>query len=100
MGMSTHLRAFIPDTDKEYLKHKEVLLLCKKAEVSLPKETMDYFKTNYSDPNEELLETHLEMDLNENEHYKEWGDNFRQGYELDLLKLPEGVTKIRFYNSW
>lgn len=49
MGMSTHIKAYIPDTDPEYQKHKKILLACADANASLPKETMKYFNTKIDD---------------------------------------------------
>ena len=44
MSMSTHVKAFISDEDETYQKHKRILLVCKEANVSLPKETAEYFE--------------------------------------------------------
>lgn len=100
MGMSTHIRGFIPDNDPEYLKHKKILLVCSESGVSLPKETMKYFGTKYEDADKRLLEEKLEVELKEGVHYKEWGEESSQGYEVDLTKLPKGITKLRFFNNW
>lgn len=43
MGMSTSVKAFIPPTDPEYLRHKAVFEVCSANKVSLPKETAEYF---------------------------------------------------------
>jgi hypothetical protein len=98
MGMSTDIKGFIPDTDKDYLRHKRVLLACKENQVSLPKETAAYFNANMPDPY--LLEEKLEVELQNGVHYKEWREDMQQGFEVDLTKLPQGVTKLRFYNCW
>ena len=98
MGMSTHIQAFIPDTDAEFKKHKTILLMCSENEVSLPKETAEYFGSE--DAEEYLLDEKLEIELEEDVHYKDWSDEGSQGFEVDLLKLPKGVTKLRFSNSW
>lgn len=98
MGMSTHIQAFIPDTDPDYRKHKNVLLACLEAEVSLPKETADYFGSD--EPERELLDAKLELELTEGVHYKDWSDDSSQGFEFELSALPKGITKIRFYNNW
>lgn len=98
MGMSTHIQAFIPDTDAEFKKHKKILLMCLENEVSLPKETAEYFGNE--DAEEYLLDEKLEIELEENVHYKDWSDESSQGFEVDLSKLPKGVAKLRFYNNW
>lgn len=98
MGMSTHIEAFTPDTDLDFQKHKKILLMCMENEVSLPKETAKYFGDDT--PYHHLLDEKLAINLKESVHYTEWSDETRQGFEVDLTKLPKGVTKIRFYNSW
>ena len=100
MGMSTHIQAFIPDTDSNYQRHKKVVEMCAELKVSLPMETSVYFNANF--PNNVNLEDKLEIDLIEGEHYAEWVDRDAgsQGYEVNLTKLPSGVTKLRFYNNW
>jgi hypothetical protein len=98
MGMSTHIRAFIPDTDKDYQRHKNVLWVCKSNKVSLPKETADYFGS--TSPEENLLEEKLEIELEEETHYSKYNAPEAEGIEIELDKLPKGVTKIRFINQW
>jgi hypothetical protein len=98
MGMSTHITAFIPDTDPEYQRHKKVLLACKEAKVSLPAETAKYF--GIYQPDLCLLEEKLQVKLIKGTHYEEYNAEMEQGFEVDLDKLPQGVTKIRFYNSF
>ena len=96
--MSTHIQGFIPDTDAAYQKHKKVLLVCAEAGVSLPKETTDYFGSEF--PSEYLLEEKLSVDLKEGVHYAVYHDDYSAGFDVDLSKLPKGVTKLRFYNSY
>lgn len=100
MGMSTHIKAFIPDTDPEYLKHKEILLVCNKHSVQLPPETSKYFDNLY--PHMILLDNKLEINLELGLHYNRWADKEESsaGFEIDLTNLPKGVTKLRFYNNW
>lgn len=96
--MSTYIQAFIPDTDKEFQKHKKVLLTCMEAVVSLPKETADYFESD--EAYESLLDQKLGFDLVEGKHYTEWSNDGASGYDIIVQNLPAGVHKIRFGNSW
>lgn len=98
MGMSTHIEAFIPDTDPEYQRHKKVLMVCREEGVSLPLETAKYFDDTHA--SEYLLDSKLARELEKGFHYTEYSDESSQGFEVDLTKLPKGVTKLRFYNSW
>lgn len=98
MSMTTYMRAFIPDTDPTYLKHKKVLLACLEAETDLPKQTAEYFGQDY--PDEEILEEKLEFELKEGVHYDKWNDDGAEGFEIYMDKIPKEVQKIRFVNSW
>jgi hypothetical protein len=63
---------------------------CKKAGVEPPKEVRDFF--GYGPPDDAGVEVKLEL--------REWHDDSRSGYELDIDKLPKNITVIRFYNSY
>lgn len=94
MGMSTKIKAFMPDTDSTYQKMKKVYDACNEADIPLPKEVQEYLGD--ADSMEERLEVKLKL----GKHYDEWSADMQEGFEVDLTKLPEGVTKLRFYNSW
>ena len=98
MSHDMYIKAFIPDTDPEYQRQRKVLLACKEAEVSLPKETAKFFGENYADLSslDEKLEIKLQKDL----HYREIFDDGVTGYEVILSKLPAGVDRIQFINTW
>lgn len=98
MSMSTHIKGFIKDTDPLYQKHKKVLLACNEAEVSLPKETADYFESD--DPDLCLLGDKLEIPLKRGIHYKEYSEDMLEGFEVNLSDLPRAVSKLLFYNSY
>jgi len=101
MGMSTRIEAFIPDTDLEYQKHKKVFLACHEADVELPKQTAEYFGGDEGDwPELEMLDEKLEIRLIEGVHYTEYRGDMIEGFEVDINKLPKGVSKIRFTNSY
>lgn len=95
MGMSTHVIGFIPDDDKTYKMHAKVLLACLEASINeLPKETAEYFGSKY--PDRTLFEQKLQVDIPVNK----WQHEDSVGYELEVNKIPSGVAKIRFYNSY
>lgn len=98
MGMSSHIQGFIPDTDSNYLRHKKVLLVCLEANVELPKETAEYFGSK--SPDKYLLEEKLGVRLEMGVHYEKYSADMTDGFEVDITKLPQGVTKLRFYNSY
>lgn len=98
MGMSTHIKAFIPETDSTYQKQLAVFKACQNAGVSLPKETAQYF--GCEEPYEGLEEEKLEFKLEKGVHYIKFCKNADEGFEIDLKKLPKEVSKIRFFNSY
>lgn len=103
MSMSTYIKAFIPDTDLEFQRHKQVFLVCLNMEVSLPHETAEYFDYFDGVPiDNSPLDDKLEFDIRKSAALSKWNDEHdnAEGYEIDLTKLPKGITKIRFYNSW
>ncbi len=97
MSLSVHIEAFIPDTDKEFQKHKEILLVCLKNDVSLPPETAKYFGGSH--PYKSMLNEKLQIDLVKNVHFTTYNEIDGYGFDVDLLKLPDGVSKLRFYYS-
>lgn len=96
MGMSTHVKAYIGDTDLTYLKHKKVLLACIEADIKkLPQETAEYFGSEY--PDEYLLEEKLEVNV---PIHKYNDGDMCEGYEIFIEDIPEGTKVIRFKNCW
>jgi hypothetical protein len=96
--MSTYIHAEI-EKDKMFAAHKQILIACKKAKVSLPKETAEYFGS--TDPDWDLLNEKLEFELVERKHYSLIDNNFPEcGFILHIKKLPKEVCKVYFNNSW
>lgn len=98
MGMSTHIHAFISDNDEAYKTHKKVLLVCLEAGVDLPTQTAEFFGAKQ--PYLSLLDDVLEVELQLNKHYTEFEGDMREGFEVDLTKLPKNVSILRFVNSY
>lgn len=93
--MSTYVTGFTSENDPTYQKHKKVLLACKDADVSLPEETKEYF--GESEAEEWVLEQKLVVHI----PMQEWSDeDCREGFELLVKDIPEGVYKIRFVTSY
>jgi hypothetical protein len=99
MGMSTHIEGFIPSTDSDFQRFKNVALACMQAKVTLPAEVSNYFNVRH-EPLPGMFDDKLRVELQHGEHYIDWHDESSRGFEVDLTKLPQGVTKLRFYNNW
>lgn len=93
MSMSTHIKGFRPP-DNKWKRMKEVWETCKIAEIDPPAEVYAFFES--VEPDENGVEVELEKTV----CCKEWSDEYRQGFEIFIEKLPEDVKIIRFYNSW
>jgi len=93
MSMSTHVIGFHPPNDK-WKQMKAIWDSCVSAGVDVPGEVYDFFDGESPD------ERGVEFDLKDAGVATEWEDRHRQGYELEIAKLPPNITHIRFYNSW
>lgn len=94
MSMSTHVVGIRPP-DANWLKHKKVWDACEAAGVAIPRATMDFFDGVEPDDAGVLLD-----DDKLNDAVTEWKDEYRSGFEVEIEKLPAGVKRLRFYNSW
>ena len=98
MGMSTHV-AGLRALDGKFNKMLEVKLACEKAGIDYPQEVKDYFNGEECESPEYLKENAREVNIKD--AVSDWDDgDMRQGYSVDVTKLPEGVTEILFYNSY
>jgi hypothetical protein len=93
MSMSTHVVGFKPP-DNKWKKMKAVYEACRAAKVDPPKEVAEFFEDGAPD------DQGVEVCIENTSAVKEWSDDSRSGYEVDLKKLDPDVKIIRFYNSW
>lgn len=89
MGMSTNVAAFKPPGE-EWAKMKRVWDACIDVGLTPPEAVQSYF--SYLEPTEDGEEVPIIA--------HEWVDQDAAGYEILVKDIPEGVEKIRFYNSW
>jgi len=76
---------------------KSVWDACTEAGVAIPDAVVNFF--NGETPDEAGVEID-EKDLIKCGALRQWSDEHRSGFELDVAKLPEGLRLVRFYNSW
>ncbi len=74
---------------------KAVYDSCTSAGIEVPSDVEDFF--GGEDP---TGMPGLEINLEGLACITQWSDDYRQGYELDVSKLPNGLSVIRFYNSF
>lgn len=85
--------------DEKWRQMKAVYDACEAAGVDTPEEVSEFF--NHEDPDEKGVV--IELGAHHGEKHEccaRWKENFREGFEIDVSKLPEDVKIVRFYCSW
>lgn len=93
MGMSTHVIGIKPP-DEKWKKMKAIWDACSAAGIEPPGEVVSFFDYTAPDP------LGVEVAIEKSRSVKEYTDDMRSGFEVDLKALPEDVTVLRFWNSW
>lgn len=91
MSVSIHAVGF-RGKDEKWDQMKSIWETCQNAGVSIPDEVEDFF--GGENPGDK---PGLEIDIDEAS--QEWSDDHREGFEIDISKLPKGLKFIRFYMS-
>lgn len=91
MSMSTHVIGFKAPTP-DFLAKLEAYEACRKAKIQIPAALEDYFEGERPNP--------LGQRVRIENSTKPYQDDNSSGYEIDLAKLPSGVTHLLFTNSW
>ena len=87
--MSAHVIGFAPPDD-EWRRMKAVWDACINANVPVPDYVAKFF--DWQEPDERGVEVEIPA--------TEWEDDLRDGYEIEVSKIPPQVKFIRFYNSY
>lgn len=93
MSMSAYVKGLKPITE-DYKKRLEIYKSCKELKISPPEEIRKYFEDDI-EPCDEGIIVDLKRDV-----VRESCDDYREFYDVDVTKLPEGVTKVRFVISY
>lgn len=94
MGMSTHIVGFRP-ADELWKKMKAAYEACEAADIDIPKDVKKFF--GGEPPGDK---PGMEVEIEELEAVSGYSDESRDGYEIDVRKLPKDIVIIRVYNSW
>jgi len=92
MGVSIEAVGFKP-ADEKWHKMKLIWETCEESDVVVPSEVLTFF-------NHEAPEDKPGMEVDLGDSCKEYEHEYREGYEIDVTKLPKGVRFIRVYNSY
>lgn len=99
MGMGTYIIGFIPP-DEQWNKYKKVWDTCVEAGIEPPDEVIDFFEGEAPSKHGKEITLNWSNDSHIKESVKEWQEDMREGFEVDLTKLPKNIKVLRFYNSW
>ena len=92
MGMSTHVVGFRPP-DEQWERMKLIWETCEEAGIPIPKE-VDLFFDGESPEDKFGQEIKLGIAVTK------YVADMRDGYDIDVSKLPTGVWIVRVYNSY
>lgn len=93
MSMSSDVYG-IKAPDANWLKMKQVYDACRAAGVGVPEEVMDFFDDEEPDP------AGVTIRLGDHVAVRNYSDEGRRGFAVELAKLPKDLTHLRFVNSW
>ncbi len=96
MSHSNTVVAFRPP-DEKWEAMKAVRESCVAAGIAVPKEVEKFF--DWKEPDERGVEIRSDA-LQKSGALRDWKDEFHEGYEVDVKKLPADVTVIRFFCGW
>ena len=97
MSMSTCVMGIRPPDD-EWKKRVAAWKACKEAYLDPPQELEEYFDNlNCYDPEEDQGPL---ISLGDEPYCKKYNSEGASGFEIEIAKLPKGLTHIRFFNSW
>lgn len=94
MGACMHVQGIKPSTNPDWQKMKHVRDACVAAGIDIPAEVDEYF--DYKEPHALGVVVNLEEQLGVDRMREEYLD----GFEVDLKKLPKDITVIRIFISY
>jgi len=92
MGMSTYVVGYIK-ADDTWNKMKQIWDSCTDANVEIPDEVLEFFD---HEPPGNL--PGREVDISE--AVTEYKDDMKDGYDVEIYKLPPSIHVVRVYNSY
>lgn len=98
MSMSMHVEGVRPG-DEKWRQMKAVYDACEAAGVDIPDEVSKFF--DYGSPDEKGVVLELGTRYGaRHECCALWDEGSREGFAIDVSKLPEDVKIVRFFCSW
>lgn len=94
--MSTHVIGFSPP-DETWQRMEAVWDACHAAGIDPPVAVSEFFDDEPPDTRGVLID---QRGLEKCGAVKAWRDETREGYEVEIAKLPNNVKFIRMYNAY
>lgn len=95
MSMSAYVWGLKPVTE-DYKKRLEIYKTCRELKINPPEEIRKYFEDDGEPCDEGII-----VRLKDNVVRESSDANYcREYYDVDLSKLPEGISKVRFVISY
>jgi hypothetical protein len=91
MGMTTRIHGFV-EPNEDYQKKAEAYRACMAAGIAPPILIEEFF--NYEEPSPSGMKVDIKDAVTKRDV------DMQDFYEVDISKLPKGVTKIAFVNSY
>lgn len=81
--------------NEKWRKMKQVYDACIGVGVEIPNEVSEFFNGDPPDDSGVII------DLDDHESVMKWDDgDMREGFQVEIAKLPKNLTHIRFVNSY
>lgn len=99
MGMNTHVIGF-RECNAHHRHMVEIAQQLQEMDMDPTPQLLEYFKdTDY--PHCEIdLDLGLEVEIEKTVAVQKHNADMQDGFEIDVRKLPEGVVRVRVYNSY
>ena len=94
MSMSTYVVVF-KSPDKEHEKMRQIYENCQELGIPIPDLVLEYFE----DCSDDWQSIGIPIDTSD-DAVQEWKCDMKDGYLVDLSKLPKEAGFVLFYNSY
>jgi len=93
MSMSTHIVAIVAPNE-EFNKKLKAYKACEDAGVQPPNELLRFFRYEEPNPDGTIIDIELFSFV------KQYNEEGRSGFDIDVSKIDKNIKTIRFYNSF
>jgi hypothetical protein len=95
MSMHSYVKGIKP-ADAKFKKMLAIYQQCEEMQISIPAEVDAFFDGERPDESGVVVD----LDVTKNGPVQEYHAEMREGFEVDITKLPKDIKIIRFVNSY